>query len=281
MFLNNYNESLHDVKLINDNITKFNNNINLSNFNTIEDMFQQPYKDMFIFWEITDFSLIYLTIILLYIIFNNQQNILFQLIYFLHRLGIYLKLISLFFEYSKSSLQKNIYILLCIIFLERYSHFPNLDIFDYFFINSIKFFVYFCHIILIQFPFIFNIFLLIFNLISFNVKKNYISPFLISIFIGKSFCSIFKFKKYLLIFFIITFMCLILLTFNNFHILIISYKYIKNFLFQSTGLNIIEYLIKLCFNPRPNRNDYLEINVIHLQNTFLQFIIEFISYISF
>ena len=281
VFLNNYNESLHDVKLINDNITKFNNNINLSNFNTIEDMFQQPYKDMFIFWEITDFSLIYLTIILLYIIFNNQQNILFQLIYFLHRLGIYLKLISLFFEYSKSSLQKNIYILLCIVFLERYSHFPNLDIFDYFFINSIKFFVYFCHIILIQFPFIFNIFLLIFNLISFNVKKNYISPFLISIFIGKSFCSLFKFKNYLLIFFIITFMCLILLTFNNFHILIISYKYIKNFLFQSTGLNIIEYLIKLCFNPRPNRNDYLEINVIHLQNTFLQFIIEFINYISF
>ena len=76
-------------------------------------------------------------------------------------------------------------------------------------------------------------------------------------------------------------MSLILLIFNNFHIINISYKFIKNFPFQSTGFNIIEYLIKLCFIPRPNRNDYLEINVIHLQNTFLQFIIEFSNYISF
>ena len=281
VFLNNYNDSLHNVKSIIDNVTKFNNNINLSNFNSIEDMFQQPYKDMYIFWEFTDFCLIYLTIILLYIIFNNQNNIFFQLLYFFHRLGIYLKLISLFFEYSKSSLHKNTYILLCIVFFERFSHFPDLDIFDYFFINSIKIFVYFCHIILIQFSFIFNIFLLIFNLISFNVKKNYILPFLISILIGKSFYSIFKFKNYLLIFFMINFISLILLTFNNFHILKISYKFIKNFIFQSTGLNIIEFLIKFCFNPRPNRNDYFEINFINLQNSFLQFVSEFINNISF
>jgi hypothetical protein len=134
---------------------------------------------------------------------------------------------------------------------------------------------------LIQSHFFFNFFLLIFNLISINVQKDCILPFLISIFIGKGFCSMFKFKNNFILFIGINFISIILLTINNYNILKVSYKFIKNFLLQSSGLNIIEYISKFCFYPRPNRNDYLEINVIYLQNTFLQFITEILNYISF
>ena len=91
----------------------------------------------------------------------------------------------------------------------------------------------------------------------------------------------FKFKNHFILFIGIFFISITLLTFNNYNILKVSYKFIKNFLLQSSSLKIIEYISKFCFYPRPNRNDNLEINVIYLQNTFLQFITGILNYISF
>ncbi len=87
---------------------------------------------------IIDYFILYMTIFLLNDIFYESQNSFYYLLYKVCRLTNYLKMIMLYFEYSKYPILKKTCFVLNLIFIERCLNFPGMDQFDYTFLIFIK-----------------------------------------------------------------------------------------------------------------------------------------------
>ena len=65
-------------------------------------------------------------------IFSNINNSFYFTLYVINRFLIYSKMLLLFFEYSKTGLQKEFFFMLNLIFIQRLSNLPDLDKIDYY-----------------------------------------------------------------------------------------------------------------------------------------------------
>ena len=230
----------------------------------IETLLTKASTNSFCFLLVIDYLINYFTLFVLSDIFSESTNPFFYLAYLIHRLGIYFKIFLLFFEYSKTPMQKNIYVMLNMIFMERLYFFVESDYIDNIIIHFFKLSNFFFYFLVLKGNNIMNMFLLLFFWVYYNSQVDSVFglPFMLSVIVSKiavQICKLHQFKS--LAYGIVTVICLTLfscLNYETFRWLNIQLRYIC---LRFIGIDLIGHFEKFVFLGKDKKN-YIEIKII-------------------
>jgi hypothetical protein len=205
---------------------------------------------------ILDYLFVYFNFWIIFETFKNNNHSFFYITYSFHKLGLFLKLILLMLEYSKTKCQKNIIIILNMIFITRLINFTEIEEIDkailtlYFAINlSIYLFVYENNILV-------DIFMFTFNFVIFMKNQN--SLFYVGIssgfLIAKILIHYFNIRKFKFLLFTICALNLLIILINLQSNIVNYDKYhksFKNFVSGQIGISFsITELMENTFFPK-------------------------------
>lgn len=161
--------SLECVNVVLDSIN--NSGSNIDGF-YIEYLLTKSTSNYYIFPMLLDYFLMYFNLWILFDTFRNNNHSFFYITFMLHKVGLFCKMFLLDFEYSKTILQKNLIIVLNMLFSLRILSYPEIEDMEsvvilFFFLLNV-----FIYILIYENVMAMNIFILFFNWIMLNNNPN-------------------------------------------------------------------------------------------------------------
>ena len=239
----------------------------------IETLLTQASSNAYCFILISDYMINYFTLFLLSDIFSQSTNPFVYLAYLLHRLGIYAKLFALFFEYSKTQMQKNIYVVMNLIFMERLFYFVDNDYIDNIIIHFFKIGNFFLYFLVLKGNAWMNLFLLMFFWVYYNSQVDSVFglPFVLSVIVSKISVQICKVHQCRSVMYgIVTVLCLTMFSMMNYETIKWFNVNLRYFSVKTIGTDIIGHFEKFVFVGK-EKNEYIEIKSVHfIKDTLLR-----------
>ncbi len=248
----------------------------------IEYLLTKNTSDKYVVPLLIDYFLIYANFWIIFDTFRHNNHSFFYLTSIIHKIGLFSKLGLLTFEYSKTNLQKNLLILLNMVFMMRLFNYPELDeieksvVLIFFMLNV------FIYIKIYKNNIYMNIFIIFFSLDMLKETNSlflsFTSPIFVAISVGsiiaKNIIHFFKlkyFKRIIYFFFSVNSYFLIE---NSLDKILFFYQ---NFRLYSSNLpfDILSFLEQMCYNhggTKGSINLYLENQLIYKFKEIIQII---------
>ena len=236
---------------------------------SIETLVKRDYSNKFVFFEIIDYFTNYYTIILLNMIFSNINNSFYFTLYVINRFLIYSKMLLLFFEYSKTGLQKEFFFMLNLIFIQRLSNLPDLDKIDYYLNNIVKLLLFIIYSLLINIPSYLNWSIIIFFLLYFNVYPDYFYflPLIIFLILTKLYLNDNPIiDNRINIFLGISFILLTSFFYMDQDTTKWANKFISSLTQKIFCYDYLDYISHCFFEKKNYKKDYIEFKIFYFQN---------------
>ena len=216
---------------------------------------------------IVDYLIHYFTIFVLDDVFHSNQNAFFIGVYAFHKVCVYCKMLLLYFEYSKTQTQKNVYLVLNLIFLERMFYYLEMDSIDKLMLACFKLGKFFITFFELKSQTFKTIFLLGFMWVYYNSRYEpsiFGFHFFLTSILGKTSIKILKVKKVIAIIYgAITIACVLIISeikYESIKWIVVSFQY---FCIQCCGVDVIGYIERILL-AKGSRNDCIEIKLIYI-----------------